>query len=233
MSVSPTATTEYSVTVTANDGCAVVVKKSLTVDASPMPTVSATNPNCVLLQTGTATASTNASWSYLWSNGASTSAITGLAQGSYMVTVTDQKGCKGTAVATLTDSGFPITLNLTKTDVTCKGSSTGAITVNVTGGSSPYVYTWSSNAGGSTSPTLENLPKGNYSVTVTENGSNKCAAVGTIDISEPSFSIQAGIVGCFLLIVIFHVDTTIDMISDMIIDIFFYNYFLYSLCYHN
>ncbi|MFN6065448.1 MAG: hypothetical protein ACK49K_19490, partial [Bacteroidota bacterium] len=194
LSVSPTATTEYSVTVTANDGCSVVVKKSVTVDASPMPTVSATNPNCVLLQTGTATASTNASWSYLWSNGASTSAITGLAQGSYMVTVTDEKGCKGTAVATLTDPGFPITLNLTKTDVTCKGSSTGAITVNVTGGSSPYVYTWSSNAGGSTSARLENLPKGNYSVTVTENGANKCAAVGTIDITEPSFSIQASVV---------------------------------------
>ena len=194
VSVSPTVTTEYSVTVTTNDGCTVVVKKSLTVDASPMPTVSATNPNCVLLQTGTATASTNASWSYLWSNGASTPAITGLAQGSYMVTVTDQKGCKGTALATLTDSGFPITLNLTKTDVSCKGSSTGAITVNVTGGSSPYQYTWSSNAGGSTSPTLENLPKGNYSVTVTENGSNKCAAVGTIDITEPSLSIQASVI---------------------------------------
>ena len=194
LSVSPNITTEYSVTVTANDGCSVVVKKSVTVDASPMPTVSVTNPNCVLLQTGTATASTNASWSYLWSNGASTSAITGLAQGSYMVTVTDEKGCKGTAVATLTDPGFPITLNLTKTDVTCKGSSTGAITVNVMGGSSPYVYTWSSNAGGSTTPTLENLPKGNYSVSVTENGSNKCAAVGTIDILEPSFSIQAGVI---------------------------------------
>jgi gliding motility-associated-like protein len=194
ISVSPTATTEYSVTVTANDGCAVVVKKSLTVDASPMPTVSATNPNCVLLQTGTATVSTNASWSYLWSNGASTPAITGLAQGSYMVTVTDQKGCKGTAVATLTDPVFPITLNLTKTDVTCKGSSTGAITVNVTGGNSPYVYTWSSNAGGATSSKLENLAKGSYSVTVTENGSNKCAAVGTIEITEPSFSIQASVI---------------------------------------
>jgi gliding motility-associated-like protein len=194
LSVSPTATTEYSVTVTANDGCSVVVKKSLTVDASPMPTVSATNPNCVLLQTGTATSSTNASWSYLWSNGASTPAITGLAQGAYLVTVTDEKGCKGTALATLTDPSFPITLNLTKSDVTCKGSSTGAITVNVTGGSSPYLYAWSSNARGSTSPKLENLAKGNYSVTVTENGSNKCAVVGTIDISEPSFSIQASVV---------------------------------------
>jgi gliding motility-associated-like protein len=193
ISVSPSITTEYSVTVTANDGCAVVVKKSLTVDANPKPTVSATNPNCVLVQTGTATASTNASWSYLWSNGATTPAITGLAQGSYMVTVTDQKGCKGTALATLTDTSFPITLNYTKSDVTCKGSSTGAITLNVTGGNSPYVYTWSSNARGATSSKLENLAKGSYSVTVTENGSNKCAAVGTIDITEPSLSIQASI----------------------------------------
>jgi gliding motility-associated-like protein len=194
LSVSPNITTEYSVTVTANDGCAVVVKKSLTVDVNPIPVVSSTNPNCVSLLKGTASVSTNASWSYLWSNGASTPTITGLSQGSYIVTVTDQKGCKGTASATLTDPAFPLTLNLTKSDVTCKGSSTGAITVNVTGGSSPYLYTWSSNAGGSTSPTLENLAKGNYSVTVTENGSNKCAAVGTIEITEPSFSIQASVI---------------------------------------
>jgi hypothetical protein len=71
--------------------------------------VSSTNPNCVSLLKGTASASTNASWSYLWSNGASTPTITGLSQGSYIVTVTDQKGCKGTASATLTDPAFPIT----------------------------------------------------------------------------------------------------------------------------
>jgi gliding motility-associated-like protein len=194
LSVSPNVTTEYSVTVTADDGCAVVLKKRLIVDANPMPVISTTNPNCVLLQSGTATSSTNVSWSYLWSNGASTPAITGLSQGAYMLTVTDEKGCKGTALATLTDTGLPIALNLSKSDVDCYGSSTGAITVNVTGGNSPYLYKWSSNAGGSTTPALENLAKGNYSVTVTENGSNKCEAVGTINITEPSFPIQASVI---------------------------------------
>jgi autotransporter-associated beta strand protein len=193
LSVSPDNTTDYSVTVTANDGCTVVANAKIKVNVNPIPTVISTNPDCPMSQTGTATASSGSGWSYLWSNGSNTAAITGLVQGAYKVTVTDEMGCKGTATATLTDLSLPVTIGVSKTDVICQGTSTGSISLNVSGGTTPYSYVWSSNAGGRTSASLSNLPVGTYSVTVTEGSTSKCKVVGTVDIIEPSFGILARI----------------------------------------
>ena len=193
LSVSPDNTTDYSVTLTANDGCSTVANAKIKVNEKPVPTVISTNPDCPMSQTGTATASSGSGWSYVWSNGSNTPAITGLVQGSYKVTVTDEMGCKGTATATLTDFSLPVTIGVSKTDVFCQGTSTGSISLNVSGGTTPYSYVWSSNAGGNTTATLTNLPAGTYSVTVTEGSTSKCKVVGTVDIIEPSFGILARI----------------------------------------
>jgi hypothetical protein len=160
LSVSPDNNTDYSVTVTANDGCTVVANAKIKVNVNPVPTVISTNPDCPMSQTGTATASSGSGWSYVWSNGSNTPAITGLVQGAYKVTVTDEMGCKGTATATLTDLSLPVTIGVSKTDVICQGTSTGSISLNVSGGTTPYSYVWSSNAGGRTTASLSNLPAG-------------------------------------------------------------------------
>ena len=110
------------------------------------------------------------------------------------VTVTDEKGCTGVATATLTDRSVPLTIGVSKTDVVCQGASDGTISLNVSNGSSPYTFVWSSNAGGATAASLTNLPKGNYQVTVTESSANSCKAVRSIEIMEPSFGIQTNIV---------------------------------------
>ncbi len=193
MSISPDVTTNYSVIVTANDGCSVTASAIIRVNANPSPTTISTNSDCPLSQTGKATASSGEGWSYLWSNGSTTAVITGLVQGSYKVTVTDERGCKGTAIATLSDLSLPITIGMLKTDVICQGTSTGSVSLNVSGGTTPYSYSWSSNAGGATTNTLSNLPAGNYSVTVTEGSTSKCKVVGTVDIIEPTFGILARI----------------------------------------
>ncbi|MFO0467921.1 MAG: beta strand repeat-containing protein, partial [Bacteroidota bacterium] len=189
--LSPLTTTDYSVTITSNDGCTVVEKATVKVNASPAPTVTTTNPDCPQSQTGTATASVGSGWTYLWSNGSSTPVITGLVQGLYALTVTDANGCEGSTSANLVDQSLPMTINASKTDVICQGASTGTITVNVNGGGQPYSYTWSANAGGSTSNILSGLKGGNYSVTVTEGGVYKCKVVSTVEISEPEFGVQA------------------------------------------
>jgi gliding motility-associated-like protein len=193
LSVSPNITTDYSVTVTAKDGCSVLANAKIKVNENPIPTVISTNPDCPMSQTGSATASGGSGWSYVWSNGSNTAAISGLVQGAYKVTVTDEMGCKGSATATLTDLSLPVTIVVSKTDVICQGTSTGSISLNVSGGTTPYSYIWSSNVGGRTTNSLSNLPAGTYNVTVTEGSTSKCKVVGTVDIIEPSFGILASI----------------------------------------
>jgi hypothetical protein len=65
--------------------------------------------------------------------------------------------------------------------------------LNPSGGTAPYTYAWSANAGGVTASTLTNLPVGKYNVTVTESGANRCSAVSFVEIEEPEFSVHANI----------------------------------------
>jgi hypothetical protein len=189
--VSPATTTSYSVTVTAADGCTAVATETITVNTLPAPAITASSgPDCPMAQTGSATATNNANWSYLWSNGSSNYIATDLVQGLYTLTVTDENGCEGTTSVTLSDP-FNMTINVSKTDVTCYGKNTGAISVNVVGGTPGYAYAWSSNAVGATGSSISHLAAGNYSLTVTESGVYACQAVTSIDITEPDYGVAA------------------------------------------
>ncbi len=103
-------------------------------------------------------------YTYSWSTGATTSSINNLAPGTYSVTVTDGNNCTKTESVTLV-ANIPVA-NASKTDVTCSGNCNGSATATVSGGASPYTYSWSN---GSTTATINALCEGNYSVTVTDN----------------------------------------------------------------
>lgn len=143
---------------------------------SPYFAISGTNISCNGASTGTALASPVYSgvYTYLWSNGASTAAISGLTAGTYVVTATDAStGCTSTQSITLTEpSGMTITT--TPTSPSCLGVSNGNINLGVVGGNSPYTYNWSN---GTTSQNLSNAPAGTYAVTVSDaNGCTKTAS---------------------------------------------------------
>ena len=92
---------QHSVTVTSADGQQQVQTLTLTAPAPLMLSLAAT-PSCPGGSTGSATATAAGGqscqpYTYLWSNGATTDSLSGLAPGTYHLTLTDAAGCTDTA----------------------------------------------------------------------------------------------------------------------------------------
>jgi len=117
---------------------------------------------------------------YLWNTGATTMSITGLPPGVYCVTVTDANGCTKSQCFNVQPGNCQLSITSAQTNVLCAGDSTGSITISASNVTAPVVYTWSN--GGSTS-ILNNLPAGNYGVTVSD--ASGCFATDDFIITEP------------------------------------------------
>lgn len=108
----------------------------------------------------------------------------GLDAGTYSVTVTDSKGCTATGSFTVGNTQTALSpVTLTPTNVKCNGGSDGAILVNVSGGCTPYTYTWT---GGLLGANPQNVKAGTYTVTVTDGATPAQTGTATITITEPA-----------------------------------------------
>lgn len=117
-------------------------------------------------------------WGYQWTTGATSPGISGLAPGSYGITITDNSnGCQKSEGYTVKE---PDSLHVEPDvkDELCKMSNGSAIAI-VSGGKSPYSFQWYDN---SAADRVQNLAKGNYAVTVRDN--NLCEKSMTIDVLE-------------------------------------------------
>lgn len=166
---------------------------STTVNQTPPVTVSATavNVSCNGGSNGSATATPGGgtgNFTYLWSNSATTSNITGLTAGSYSVTISDGENCTATATVTVTQ---PVILlaNATATGETALGANDGTATAAPTGGTPGYTYLWSVN--NQTTATITGLAPGNYTVTTTD--ANNCTAVQTVTVNSFNCALSASI----------------------------------------
>jgi hypothetical protein len=107
----------YSVTVQASGGQQSV--QNITLTAPPPLSLSLSSaPSCVGSQTGSITAVASGGqscqpYNYLWSNGAASANLSGLAPGSYTLTLTDAQGCSSQASATVSTWPTP-TLTITQ-----------------------------------------------------------------------------------------------------------------------
>lgn len=136
---------------------------------------------------GTASCSANGGippYQFSWSNGVVTnglnSTITGLSQGVYTVTVSDSNGCDKTGSVNVAGITCNVTINLLPVHIACNGDLTGSVSVVVNNAAAPVSYLWSDS---STGTSINNIPAGEYSLTVTD--SNSCSAVDTVFVTEP------------------------------------------------
>jgi PKD repeat protein len=107
-----TAVGSYTVTLILNLGCYNdTITRTINLSGFNVNT-SATNASCgVSNGTATVTPAVAGTYTYLWSNGQTTQTATGLAAGSYTVTVNSSTGCSTVATATVS-SGGSISLNV-------------------------------------------------------------------------------------------------------------------------
>jgi hypothetical protein len=134
-------------------------------------------------------------YTYSWNDGATAKNRTGLAAGTYSVTVTDANNCKQTHTGmVISASPSALSLSASTVDVACNGGSTGSVNLTVSGGtqnaSAPfYTYSWSN---GATTEDISALTIGTYSVTVTDK--NGCSAKLSKTIAQPTaLSLSAAI----------------------------------------
>ncbi len=122
-------------------------------------------------------------FTYTWSNGQSGNTATNLSAGTYTISVTDAAtGCTITRNITISEPAA-IIIQPTIVNASDENTADGSASVEVTGGTPPYTYMWST---GATTSSVDNLPFGSYTVKVTD--ANGCMETITVVI-DPNCTI--------------------------------------------
>ena len=171
----------YGVTITDTNGCTASTPVTVNGANAPSLTTSTTSTGCTVAN-GTATANATGGtpgYTYQWSNAQITQTATGLAAGTYFVTVTDTNGCIAVTSANISVSASPL--------VTVIGNPTGCTVNNGSavatpnGGTPPFTYLWNN---GLTTDTVNDLALGIYTIAITD--ANGCTATNSVNITVAS-----------------------------------------------
>jgi len=160
----------YVVTVTDANGCVNTANANVSVLPLPNPVITSNSPVCAgqtlnLFGTGGAT--------YAWSGPGYVGTaqnpvinnVTAIANGVYTL-LASTGTCTASITYTVVINPIPV-FNFTGSNVQCFGQSNGSSTVNVTVGTGPYTYNWSTIPAQNTQ-VGNGLIAGTYSCTVTE-----------------------------------------------------------------
>lgn len=192
ISTATVGTTVYTFTPNAGQ-CAVTNTMSILVNSIPSISATGSNPNCFGNTDGSITVNItggNPVFNIAWNGGSANTLsnsylVSGLASGNYNITLTDLNNCIASATANLTQP-TELTISVVSTPIGIFGG-TSNVTVNASGGISPYTGTGVFNVGA-----------GTYTYTVTDD--NGCTASQTINISQPTellISVSSTPINCY------------------------------------
>ena len=176
----------YSLTITESNGCVNTSQTQITAPAALQVSLDELrNVSCFGISNGqisTQTVGGTAPYSFLWStSGVTTANVLNLAAGSYTLTVTDANGCSDTLNQIITEPALlTLSLNVIIDQLDCDLLPIGAITPVIQGGTTPVDFAWSD---GGSETFRDDLPAGNYTVTVTDR--NGCIETASATIFAP------------------------------------------------
>lgn len=129
--------------------------------------------------------STSAPINIFWSNGGSTSNISGLNTNTYTVTLTDDATCSLTKDYTIVNNSGSLSISNASVSNEACGNGSGGVDITIVGGSFPYSFAWSNS---STNEDLTNVAAGTYSVIVTDNSG--CSVNQSFSVTNQAGSLQ-------------------------------------------
>lgn len=130
---------------------------------------------------------TGGNYVWSWNTGDDVPSISGLSEGTYTITVTDDNGCETIASENITQPD-EIVLTESVSDVQCQTNAPGSCGVSVSGGSGSYTYQWDNSP--VNAPVLTEVSAGTYSITVED--SNGCSNTSTMTV-ETSGNVDVSI----------------------------------------
>ncbi|MEP1094631.1 MAG: OmpA family protein [Cyclobacteriaceae bacterium] len=175
----------YSVNITDANGC----QQSLsTVITQPEPLVvglvSVSDVSCAEGTDGIVNISVSGGatpYQYEWSNGAVSQDLNDIPQGTYSVQVTDANGCSDASIEVTVTEPPKLTASFVNVrHILTYGLSNGAIDIDVSGGVSPYQYSWSN---GAVTQDVDNVSAGNYSVFIVD--AQGCEVLLNTKVNQP------------------------------------------------
>ncbi len=141
-----------------------------------------THVNCNSASTGAiqiSPANGLAPYSYSWSNGKTTKDISVISAATYRLTITDSKACTSSAVFVVSQASA-LVIGGSKVDLNCNAASTGTIDIAITGGSTPFSFSWNT---GSVNEDQNSLSAGTYNVTVSD--TKACLITSSYTLTQP------------------------------------------------
>jgi hypothetical protein len=145
-----------------------------------------TNVSCFGGNNGSVTVAASGgtpNYTYSWLPSGSGATNTNLSSGTYTVNVTDSHFCSAVISMGVSQPSVALTSSISSVVNLLCYNSLGSASTNVSGGTTPYTYTWTSTPPQNGS-TASNLLSGTYTVNISD--ANGCTSSNTLTLTQPS-----------------------------------------------